>query len=318
MKNFKIKFSLIIFFLVAWVATSISANEGHKHAEESSAEDYSGVSLDIPKATQDLIGLKTAKVETSSIFEKVAVTGRISQNIDKTTEVFSSQDGIIKECPLSMGSIVSKDEVICVVENSAKERIEIKSPVAGVLMADLVRVGNKVDTIAPTHTIADLTQLYANFDIYEKDMGKVKKGQRVLVYSSAYADKVFEGKVVFVSPQVDEISFTIKIGAEIDNTELLLKPGMFVRAEIALEDDKAHLTVPSEAVQNLAGKMMVFLQDEAESFTATEVTVKLASKKQTLIEGDIKAGDSIVSDGAYIMKSKIMESEITGGCTDGH
>ncbi len=315
-----------IFFLTMLIVVlpmSLHAKDGDKHEEggehgQEEVEDYSGVSLEIPQKTQDLIGLKTTKVESSSVLEKIAVTGRISQNTDETMEVFSSQDGVIKECALSFGSAVSKDEVICIVENSAQEQIEIRSPIAGVVMAEYAQVGDKVDTMAPSHTVADLTKLYANFDVYEKDMGKVKKGQRVLVYSSAYPEKVFEGKIVFVSPQVDERSFTIKIGVQIENPEVLLKPGMFLRADIALEDGQAHLSVPSDAVQNLAGKMMVFLQDEPESFTATEVIVKLASRKQTVIEGDIKAGDTIVSDGAYIMKSKMMESEITGGCTDGH
>lgn len=316
MKSSKRRFTVFILFAVVLAGTSSSAEEGHKDGEE--VEDYSGVSLDLPKKTQDLIGLKTTKVESSSIMEKIAVTGRISQNVDETTEVFSPQDGVIKECPVSIGSAVSKGEVICIAENSAQEQVEIKSPIAGVLMADYAKVGDKVDTMAPTHTVADLTKLYANFDVYENDMGKVKKGQRVLAYSSAYSEKVFEGKIVFVSPQVDETSFTIKIGVQIENTDLLLKPGMFLRGEIALEDDHAHLSVPSEAVQNLAGKMMVFLQDEPESFTAIEVTAKLASRKQTVIEGDINAGDTVVSEGAYIIKSKIMESEITGGCTDGH
>lgn len=292
--------------------------EEGKERDHEDVEDYSGVSLEIPRKTQELIGLKTVPVESSSIVDRISVTGRISQNVDETTEVFSPQEGVLKECPVSIGSSVSKDDVICVIENTGKEQMEIKSPVAGVLMAEFAKSGDKVDTMVPTHTVADLTKLYANFDVYEKDMGKVRQGERVLAYSSAYPEKVFKGKITFVSPQVDETSFTIKIGVQIKNPDLLLKPGMFLRAEILLEDRGAHLSVPSDAVQNLAGKMMVFLQDEPESFTATEVSVKLASRKHTYIEGDIKAGDRVVSDGAYIIKSKMMESEITGGCAHGH
>src|SRR5690349_7116725 len=137
MKSLK---SILIIALILMSHPALAKEDKHE------GEDYSGVSLEIPKATQELIGLKTVAAESSSIIEKIAVTGRICQNVDETTEVFSPQDGVIKECPLSIGSTVSKDDVICTVETSSKEIVEIKSPIAGVLMADLAKVGDRVDS----------------------------------------------------------------------------------------------------------------------------------------------------------------------------
>ena len=319
--NIKLLFLLISIFSVSFCHLVGAQKEETKDStgEESAQEDYSGVSLEISKETQELIGLKTKKVESSTTAEKIIVTGRISQNVENTIEVFSPEEGIVKECPSPIGTTVSKGQVLCIIESSSsKETIEIKAPSSGVVVADFDNVGQTIDPISPIHIIADLSKLHANFDVYENDIGKIKTSQSVLVYSTAYPDETFLGKTVFVSPQVDETSFTIKIRVQIDNSVLLLKPGMFVRGEIALEDNQAHLSVPTEAVQNIAGMMMVFLQDEPESFTATKVKVRSANRNQTLVEGDINEGDLVVADGAYIIKSKILESEITGGCTDGH
>ncbi len=323
MKMFKtILMYILIFALPVFLhPTKVHAEEksASNKEEEQTQEDYSGVSLAIPQKTQELIGLKTAKVESSVIAEKIPVVGRISQNVENTVEVFVPQEGVVKDCPSPIGTTVSKGQVLCVIESSStKEAIEIKSPLSGVVVADFDTVGENVDTSSPIHIIADLSKLHANFDVYENDIGKISNDQKMTVSSTAYPEKIFEAKIVFISPQVDETSFTIKIRAEIDNSDLLLKPGMFVSGEILVDDKQAHLTVPSEAVQNVAGMMMVFLQDEPESFTATQVHVKSASRNQTLVSGELNEGDLIVSAGAYIIKSKILESEITGGCTDGH
>lgn len=158
------------------------------------------------------------------------------------------------------------------------------------------------------------TEVFANFDVYEKDIGKVKTGQKVLVYSTAYPDQQFEGKITFISPKMDEASFAFKIRVRVDNPGDLLKPGMFVAAAIILEDDGAHLIVPSDAVQNLAGTDVVFVRDGPDSFIPTEVKVTFAGLNETLVAGELNEDDLIVVDGAYILKSKIMESEIVGGC----
>lgn len=306
-----------IFLLTLLMPIVVVHSENASEAEEESASDYIGVSLEIPQKTQELIGLKTAQVESSETVEKVSVNGRIAQDVEQVVEVFAPEAGIVRKCSTPIGSVVSKGEVVCVIESeNSKSLIEIKAPSSGVMIADYEKVGEKVDTISPIHTIADLSKLSANFDVYENDIGKVKIGQRVLVYSTAYPDQPFEGEIVFISPRVDESSFTIKIRVQIDNPDYLLKPGMFVRGEIIVEDQQAHLTVPLDAVQNLDGIDVVFVQDEKESFVPTVVAVKYTSRKQKTIVGEMHEGDLVVVDGAYILKSKIMENEIAGGCTD--
>lgn len=311
-------FGLSLIFLLTFAISVVPVHsEDVTEKQEESASDYIGVSLEIPDETQKLIGLKIEKVESSKTTEKIPVTGRIAQDAEQVTEVFASEAGIVKECSAPIGSVVSKGQVICVIESKdSKSLIKIQAPSSGVMIADFEKVGETVDAISPIHTIADLSKLFANFDVYEKEIGKIKIGQRVLVYSTAYPDQPFEGKIIFISPRVDETSFTIKIRVQIDNTDYLLKPGMFVQGEIILENQHAHFSVPSEAIQNLDGINVVFVKDEEASFIPTEVKIRFASRKQTSVEGEINEGDLVVADGSYILKSKILEHEIAGGCTD--
>lgn len=76
--------------------------------------------------------------------------------------------------------------------------------------------------------------------------------------------------------------------------------------------------IQPDAVQDIDGADVVFVKDEGESFIPTEVKVKYAGRRQSSVEGEINMGDLVVADGAFILKSKIMEDEIAGGCADGH
>lgn len=292
---------------------------GHDHEQEGGAGDYIGVSMEIPKETQELIGLTTEKIEASLTAEKIPVNGRMAQDVENVIEVYAPEAGVVRKCHTPIGSLVTAGEVICVLQSaSSGQLVEIKSPASGIMIADFENVGDTVDTVSPIHTIADLSRLSANFDIYENDLGKVKIAQKVLVYSTAYPDKPFEGTVVFISPRVDESSLTIKIRVQVDNPDYLLKPGMFIRGELLVDDQQAHFSVPSEAVQDLDGTDVVFVKDEDGSFIPTAVDVRSAGRKLSLVLGDLMAGDLVVANAAFILKSKIMESEIVGGCAHGH
>jgi len=305
--------SVLTLYVVS--AYSLEKNYTSSEEEEVSASDYIGISMEIPIGIQNVIGIKTVQAEKAEERGKVHVTGRISQDVDEISEIYAPQRGVLKKCLASLGVKVKEGQVICLIESEAtKESIEIKSPSSGIIVADFSKPGDTVDSVSPIHTIADFSKLPISFDVYEKDVGKVQMGQKVLVYSSAYSEQTFEGKIIFVSPRVDETSFTMKIRVLVDNPDYLLKPGMFVRGEILLDTGKTHVSIPSHSVQNLDGIDVVFLKDEEESFIPMEVEVTYSDYNQTLVKGDVNAGDLIVVEGAYILKSKIMESEITGGC----
>lgn len=321
MNSLKIYLVVMGLLTIGSASSQAAVEKGYAvlETDEIQASDYVGVSMGIPERIQKLIGMTTAKAEGSREAKRIQIHGRIAQDVDAVVEVYAPESGTLTECPVSLGVRVDKDQIICRMTGaSTKEVVEIRAPASGVIVADFARPGNTVSPVSPIHTIANFSQLPASFDVYEKDVGKVKLGQSVYAYASAYPDKTFEGEVVFISPRVDENTFTMKIRVLIENPDDLLKPGMFIRGEILLEDGAEHVAIPSFSIQNLDGIDVVFVQDEKESFIPTEVEVTYAGHEQTLVKGDVNPGDDIVVKGAYILKSKIMEDEIVGGCAHGH
>jgi multidrug efflux pump subunit AcrA (membrane-fusion protein) len=261
-----------------------------------------GITLTIPQRIQETMGLKTTKVESSIIKEKIAVMGRIIQDTEHTIEVFAPQAGQLKECKVRVGDTVKKGQMVCTMAGADTQTLHIHAASDGIIMAQFIEENEKVDTASPIFMLAKITQLLASFDVYEQDLNKLKNGQKVLLSSSAYHQEIFDGRIVFISPK--------KIRVEVNNEKLLLKPGMFLHGDVLLEDANSHLSVPAVAIQKVEDIHLVFVQSGPESFISTKVEPKLLAQKQALVEGGFKEGDVIVTQGASLLKAKLLEKEI--------
>lgn len=266
--------------------------------------------IKMSEESQKLGNISVMLIEHAPIEQKVLVNGRIAQDVENVNHVHPQRPGKVKKSIAALGAIVSKGDVLCVIAGNDSKLIKIIAPITGVVIAEFVKVGDHVNTTNALYTIADMTHLAANFDVYEKDLAHVKLGQKMNVYPMTYADRVFEASIVFISPRVDESTYTTRIKALVNNPIGLLKLGMSVRGEIEVSDATSYLKVPSEAVKNVEGKNIVFVQTSLETFEKREVTVRLRTSKEAAITGDLNKGDKVVVKGAFILKSKLLESEM--------
>jgi RND family efflux transporter MFP subunit len=245
----------------------------------------------------------------------IPVIGQIAQDAENVNHITSPKSGMITQCQADIGSLVKKGDTICLLNTDGVD-FEIKSPVAGVVIGSFVKSGDKVDTVSSICTVADLSKLWANFDVYEKDVADVKVGQKVTVTSSAYSEKVFEGKIVFVSPRVDETSHTIKIRAVIENKEFFLKLGMFISGEIIFESNEEYLSVPTHAVQTMNNEKIIFIKTKDGKFVMKKINIKTETAEEVLMEAssvegsEVKEGDEVVIEGAFLLKSELLKGEL--------
>ncbi len=280
---------------------------GHDHGEESHDEGVIKLSL----GSQKLGGIEVKPIESEPFVQKVLVNGRIAQDVENVTHVHSETAGQVAECYVTLGQPVEEGDRLCGVSvKNSEDVFEVKAPVSGTIIAEFIKKGDHVDGTNALYTIADMTRLPANFDVYEKDLAHVQSGQKMNVYPIAFPDRSFSAKIVFISPRVDESTFTTRIKAFVDNPEQLLKLGMSLRAEIEVVDEASYLTVPSDAVQNVEGEDVVFVRTDAETFEKRAVEVKSRTSKEAAVFGDLKKGEQVVVNGAFILKSKILEGEM--------
>jgi cobalt-zinc-cadmium efflux system membrane fusion protein len=195
--------------------------------------------------------------------------------------------------------------------------ISVSAPLSGVIMEKTVTQGEMVGPEKTLFTIADLSTLWLMVDIYERDIGRVKRGMQVKVTTSAYPGKEFRGKISYIGDLVDEKSRTVKARVTIDNTPGFLKPGMFVSSSIDSAGDprgKKRIVLPQEAVYLDGSDRYVFLSRGNGRFEAKEVVTGASAGNGVDIEAGIKAGDLVAVKGVFALKSELKK----GGIEDEH
>jgi len=124
----------------------------------------------------------------------------------------------------------------------------VRAPFDGELGVRHIEVGQYLTAGTQIVTLTDLSQLYANFTVAEKDSAQLKVGQTIRISVDAYPGRIFEGKVTAIEPQIATDTRNIRVQATLDNPGRILKPGMFVTTTVVLPDKPPVVTVPETAI----------------------------------------------------------------------
>lgn len=189
---------------------------------------------------------------------------------------------------------------------------EVVAPLAGTIIEKHITNGASVDQKEPIFRIADLQNVWVIASVYEKDIARVKKGQSASVSTKAHGDSVFEGNITWVADTMDERTRTLKVRIEVDNTKRLLKPGMFVRANVVVDAKEDVISVPVAAVRRQGGETIVFVDEGGGRFERREVEIGTQAHGRVEILKGIKTGELVVAEGSFILKSE-QEKEGFGG-----
>lgn len=128
---------------------------------------------------------------------------------------------------------VTPEQITAVEDGSFEsDRLTIYAPIEGVVTHLAVREGDYVQTGDPLATIADLSRLWLDMEAYESQLPLLRWGQRVTFTVEAHPGELFEGRVSFIEPMVDDRTRTAAVRVAVDNAERRLKPGMFASAVV--------------------------------------------------------------------------------------
>jgi len=180
----------------------------------------------------------------------------------------------------------------------------VRAPFDGDLGVRKVEVGQFLTAGTPIVSLTDLSELWANFTVTEKDSAQLKVGQVVRLKVDAYPGRIFEGKITTIEPQIASDTRSIHVQATISNPEKILKPGMFVTTTIVLPDKPPVITVPETAVDyTLYGDSVFLIKEKTEdgktSFNVERTFVQAGDRVdgRTEILRGLKPGDKIVAVG---------------------
>lgn len=188
-------------------------------------------------------------------------------------------------------------------------RVAIRAPLDGIVVSREVTLGQAVQAATDAFRVADLSHLWVNLDVYEKDLEAVHVKQDVDVTTESLPGRVFSAHVAYVEPRVDDKTRTARVRIEMDDEKGALRPGQFVSARLHGDPKRALaavLAVPRKAVLSVDGKHLVFVRKTSTTFEKRAVELGASGGELVEIVHGVAEGDPVVTDGAFLLKSELL------------
>jgi membrane fusion protein, heavy metal efflux system len=176
----------------------------------------------------------------------------------------------------------------------------LTSPISGTVVERNATVGATVGSDANVFKIVDISSVWIDGNVFEKDLARVRPGQQVNVSVTAFPGTVFTGKVILVSTVVDPETRSVKVRTEVQNRDGRLKPDMFANVEIITDVNRTAISIPQSALLNDGGQSIVFVA-AGTGFERRTVTPGIQSDDRVEIISGLKTGDKVVIKGNYLL-----------------
>lgn len=178
------------------------------------------------------------------------------------------------------------------------------APRDGVVLERNVVDGMRAEAGQTLFRIADLSVVWALVDVAEHDYARLRIGQSVTLHARGLPDKAFSGHVALIYPQINKETRTTRVRIELANPGLVLRPDMYVDADIATGDGAKVVTVPDGAVIDTGKRQMVILDRGEGRFEPREVKVGRRGEGVVEIREGVKDGERVVVAANFLIDAE--------------
>ena len=201
------------------------------------------------------------------------------------------------------------------IEESGEVRktVTLEAPASGVVIEKAVVEGDRIMPGMAVYRIADLSRVWIEADVFEKDLGLVEVGQTAEVTLEAYPGRSLDARVTYIFPTVSLDSRTARVRLELPNPALDLKPGMYAQIHLQVPAARPTLTVPRSAVLATGERALVFVRVADGSLMPREVTTGRTVGTLMEVLGGLDAGDEVVSSAAFLVDAESNLGALTAG-----
>src|SRR5690554_2232378 len=199
-------------------------------------------------------------------------------------------------------------------------KLTVRSPINGVVHERPAIRGESVAPGDDLFVIADTSRVWVIGQVYEQQIAQLKTGMRAELTLAAYPGERWEGQVDYIAAALDPQTRTLTVRVELENPDGRLRPGLLGTLWLSAEptSDGANaataLHIPRDAVQVLNGRSVVFVAGDAPGkFLARPVSLGRESGGQVEVLEGLQPEEALVVQGAFILKSELMRSELGDG-----
>ena len=278
--------ALLLALLFACQGTEGEVPHGQDEEEEEHEEGM--VQLSPEELTE--FSIELARAQPGTITRTVELPGEVQPNEDRLAHIVPRFPGIVTTVRKRTGESVRVGEVLAIIESSESlAPYELKTLTAGTVIEKHITRGEAVTRESQAFVIADLTSVWVNLSVYQKDLPGVHVGQPVTI-SAGHGLPDTTGKISYVTPTVDEETRTATARIVLPNPKKRWRPGMFVTGRVVVDRAQVPLAVPVAALQTIADQTVVFVETDA-GFQQRSVTTGRADDHHVEIRSGLAPGE---------------------------
>ncbi len=251
--------------------------------------------------------IAVATAGPATIRDRVILSGRIAPNEDALARVMPRFPGIVRSVWKRLGDSVARGDVLATIEsNESLQVYELRSQIAGTVIAKNVAPGDFVSTERELFQIADLSSVWVDLDVYRRDFGRLREGQPLRVDAGDGGEPI-DTALSYLSPIGSANTQTLLARAVLPNPDRSWRPGLFVTAEVEAGRTPVPVAVSVDALQRVRDWDVVFLA-VGNVFEAQPVELGLRDGTHVEIVSGLAAGQEYVAAGSFVLKAEAGKS----------
>jgi membrane fusion protein, heavy metal efflux system len=190
--------------------------------------------------------------------------------------------------------------------------VPVSAPGSGYILKKNVSAGASVEPAMDLFVIGDLSEVWMLASVRQENLGELRLGEAVSVTLAGLQNEHFKGHIGNLGQELDPTTRAMQVRIVLNNSENQLKPEMLATAEIPVGALKSTLVVPADALQQVDGQDVVFVQTAPQHFAVRGVRIGETANGQVPVLEGLRAGEQVVVKGSFLLKSQLLKSTIEG------
>lgn len=242
----------------------------------------------------------------AAIRERLELTGAIQANPARLARVRARFPGVVREVRKGLGDAVAVGEVLATVQsNESLENYPIPAPIGGAVLARNAVAGEATGE-EPLFVVGDLSKVWAELDVFGRDLNSIKPGQPVRVVSLD-EEMMADGVISVLSPLTTHSSQSVRARVVLENAQGVWRPGQFVHGLVTVAETNVPLAVKNSALQRFRDFTVVFAQ-VGDIYEVRMLGLGKSDGVWTEVLGGLESGERYVTGNSFLIKADIEKS----------
>ncbi|CAN5807518.1 hypothetical protein BH11GEM2_BH11GEM2_27880 [soil metagenome] len=196
---------------------------------------------------------------------------------------------------------------------AVQKTLVLRSPVSGFVVEKNVLSGQKTMAGEALYKIADLSAVWLEGEVFERDLARVRVGASVTMDFESLPNEHPVGRIAYIYPTLNAETRTARVRVVLANSGMRFKPGMYATLHIASAPSAETVTVPRGAVLATGGRSLVFVRSKTGSLEPRPVTLGASTEDRTQILTGLTAGEVVVASATFLVDAESNLGSALGG-----